>query len=172
MLRILRNIVFIIIVAIAMYFYGNITFLNNKIFNLLTVDTVLVGFLFTTLGILLSKTEEKTLEAYIANDEFKKIYNNIIMGVICGLLSIFVSILGYLVFGDVDKKDINIMVKCWYSIDIALFMRILLSMVITIIKMHSILEDIFKKKKNEILQNDANKSMDNRFNTNYYDDNK
>lgn len=124
--------------------------------------------LFTTLGILTSKTEEETLEAYILNDEFKSIYNNIITGVICGLLSIFSTIFGYCCFGEISCDNLNWTIKCWYSLNIALFVRILLSMVIAIIKIRNILSDIFEKKKNKLLSNNANKSMDKTFNTNYH----
>lgn len=172
MLRILSNIVFVIIFATIMYFYGNIEFMNNKMFNLLTVDTVLVGFLFTTLSMLLSKTEEETLEAYIVNDEFKDIYNNIITGIACGLLSILSTILGCWIFGDIDNGNITWSIKCWYSLDVALFIRILLAMVISIIKIYNILSDIFEKKKIKLLSDKANKSMDKIFNTHYHDEEK
>lgn len=69
-----------------------IEFLQNNHFNLITVNSIFAGFLFSSLALIVGLSNDKVLKVLERGEYLEAIYNNIIFGIVNSLLSIFLSL--------------------------------------------------------------------------------
>ena len=146
--------------------YFNVSFLLGNEFNLITINTVLVGFLFTIYTILIPLLDEEALKSYSITGEVDSLFNNITIGIQCGILSVIFTITGLLIFKtekDIALSKIHVL---WLIIEIAFFLLIFISTLLSIINITIIVEDVRKNKLKKINKQNNNIEMKNRFKNN------
>lgn len=65
---------------------------SNTLFNIITINSILVGFLFSALGIFSSLNKTKTYEILSHTPYVRKTEDYMLLGILCGLVSISFSI--------------------------------------------------------------------------------
>ena len=136
----------IFIMCISMF--GNVLFVQDNHFNLITVNSVIIGFLFTTLSILLGFLNEKIIMLFEKAGSLKEVYENIEYGIIYSLLSSIISFIN-LIFIEEYVKNQNIL-NIMYSIELALMIFSLMKLLYTIKDLKVLIDSIrIDKKKDE-----------------------
>jgi hypothetical protein len=158
-----KSIVELIIFSVLIYNLTNVNFLLENEFNLITINTVLVGFLFTIYTILIPLLDEEIMEAYEKTKEIERVFDNITLGIVYGILSVLFTIMGLAIFGIVTENKMTNIYKLWLTIDLSSFILVMKSMLLSILDMSSIVGSIrdFNKLKRKKCQ--ANDEMKNRF---------
>lgn len=143
--------------------YINISFLLGNEFNLITINTVLVGFLFTIYTILIPLLDEDALKAYTITGEINSIFKNISVGIITGILSVIFTIIGLALFKSEAGSQISRIHEIWLTIEITLFILTMISTLFSIININSVVESVRNNKLNKSNHKETNKKMENRF---------
>lgn len=138
----------IFLISIAMALICSVDFVSENHFNLITVNSVLIGFMFTSLSILLGFLEYKIVQLFEEAGALKKVYRNIETGICFSIGSIGISILNLLVVENYIK--VIYILRIAYSLEI-LFMIITLYLLIkTLMNIKVVIESIrFEKEKND-----------------------
>lgn len=90
--------VIFIIVLLAIYFlliklgYITINIVTSNHFNLITVNSVFAGFLFSSLALIISLSNDKVLITLERAEYMESIYRNIVFGITGSLISIAISL--------------------------------------------------------------------------------
>lgn len=66
--------------------------LNNYQFNIITINSIFAGFLFTGLSIIISISDSKPIQALIKTRRIQKVYINLFIGICSNLISILFCI--------------------------------------------------------------------------------
>lgn len=159
MINILKKGIVLILLTMGIYKFLNVSFMSSNEFNMITVNTVLVGFLFTILTILMSFTDEDIILTYEKTNELEKVYTNINTGILLGVLSIAVSIIVLCIWGEPNISEITSANKALYSIIIGMFIIIMKSIFCAILDINSIIGDIRRRKITNSKRETANKEM-------------
>lgn len=134
-----------------------VDFVKNNHFNLITVNSVFVGFLFTSLSILMGFLNEDIVQLFEEANALKKVYDNIQKGILFSLGSICVSIIN-LTITERYIKNATI-TRSLYTLEILLILISLYFLFVTIQNLKIIVDSIkfekLKAKKNNI----ANKEL-------------
>lgn len=143
--------------------YINIEFLIGNEFNLITINTVLVGFLFTIYTILIPLLSEEALKSYTKTGEINSVFKHITRGIVSGTLSVIFTIIGLAMFK--VEKDITILKvhKIWLGIEIMFFLVVIFSTLLSIINISTIVEDVRCNKENLSKKQDVDEEMKRRF---------
>lgn len=158
-----RNIIILLLIACVLYWKFDVSFMANNEFNLITANTVLVGFLFTILTILMSFLNEDIIETYKENNELSKIFGNITMGIVWGTVSIFFIIAGLCILGKVNSETLTDANRICFSIEISLFILVMKSILMAMLDINCIIGAIWDNKKNKKNRKKANEDMKTRF---------
>ena len=133
MVKNIGKVVLILIVSIVISLISNVNFVRSNHFNLITVNSVLIGFLFTSFSILLTLLSEEIIQIFEGAGALKKVYLNLTNGIKYSLMSISISLLNMTILEEyISKKNI---------IDIAYSLELLLLMV-TIYYLFCVIKDI------------------------------
>jgi hypothetical protein len=159
-MKTLRKGIVLALLSIGIYVFLDVSFMSNNIFNMITVNTVLVGFLFTILTILMPFADEDVILTYEKTNELEQIYSNITTGIVLGILSIAISIIILCIWGEPKTTDITSANKIMYSIIIGMFMIIMKSMFLAILDINNILKAIRRRKIMNKKEEEANKEME------------
>lgn len=62
-------------------------------FNLLTVNAIIAGFMFTSLGLMVSVSGHFMIKELERANHMSRVYNNIIAGIVCTVISILISLI-------------------------------------------------------------------------------
>lgn len=76
-------------------------------YNLITINSVLSGFMFTSLSLILSMTNTKTIKKLEQSKYMDSIYDNISIGIITSLISIALSLIMIFVIPDTPHSYIG-----------------------------------------------------------------
>lgn len=152
----------IIVLTIAIFYSFDLTFMTTHNFDMITLNTILVGFLFTIYTLLVSLINEEAVKTYYETDELPKIFKNIVVGIVLGILTCLLSMVILCIYG--EPKSLSVFNKILYSVDIAMFVIVLSSMIMAILNMASIVNAVRTHKFNEIKKQKANKEMKDLFN--------
>lgn len=155
-------VIVLVILTIAIFFLFDLSFMTTHNFDMITLNTVLVGFLFTIYTLLISLLDEKAVKTYEETNELGKIYNKIVLGILLGVLTCLLSILILCLYGE-PTEELKTLNKFLYALDISSFLIVLWSIVGAIIDMASIVGAVRDNKINKINQEKANADMKNRF---------
>ncbi|EIF2086700.1 hypothetical protein ACSXCJ_12325 [Clostridium perfringens] len=161
--KLLKNVIIaLIILTIAIFFAFDLSFMTTHNFDMITLNTVLVGFLFTIYTLLVSLLDEKAVKTYEKTNDLSKIHNKIVLGILLGVLTCLLSILILCLYGEPNGplKTFN---KILYAFDLASFLIVLWSIVGAIIDMASIVGAVRDNKINKTNKDVANEDMKNRF---------
>ena len=141
----------------------SVSFLIGNEFNLITINTVLVGFLFTVYTILIPLLDEEALKAYTITGEINSIFNNINVGITSGIFSVIFTIVGLAIFNVEEGNAICKLHQIWLSIEISFFLIVMITTLFSIINISSIVEAVRKNKVNKSISNKTNEEMEKRF---------
>lgn len=104
-------------------------------FNLITVNAIFAGFLFTAITFFIGVNTTKTVEVLERIDYMDKVYKNLNMGFIASLISIILSLVSIFVFPAISNVSWiynYVFIKC--IVNVIIPAMILMSLVYTIIK--------------------------------------
>lgn len=133
MVKNIGKVVLILIVSIVISLISNVNFVRSNHFNLITVNSVLIGFLFTSFSILLTLLSEEIIQIFEGAGALKKVYLNLTNGIKYSLMSISISLLNMTILEEyISKKNI---------IDIAYSLELLL-LIVTIYYLFCVIKDI------------------------------
>ncbi|MFQ9247391.1 MAG: hypothetical protein ACLR3R_08535 [Clostridium paraputrificum] len=158
-----KNIVELIVLSIFIYKFLDVSFILENEFNLITVNTVLVGFLFTIYTILIPLLDEESMEVYEKTKEIEKVFKNITLGIVYGILSVLFTIAGLAIFGNTIESNMNKYYRILLTIDLSFFILIMKSTLLAIIDISSIVGYIRRNKNKKIAQKRANEEINRRF---------
>lgn len=159
----LKKGIVLVLLTIVIYKTLDVSFMCNNNFNMITVNTVLVGFLFTILTIIMSFTDEDVISTYEKTNELEKVYNNITTGIVLGVLSIAIAIITLCIWGEPLKQELTDTNKMMYSVIISMFVLIMKSILFAIIDINNIITDIRRRKFTKSKQEKANKEMEEKY---------
>lgn len=145
-----KNIIELIILSLFIYKFLDVSFILENEFNLITVNTVLVGFLFTIYTILIPLLDEDSMEVYEKTKEIEKVFRNITFGIVYGILSVLLTIAGLAIFGKVTENTLDEYYRILLAIDLSFFILIMKSTLLAIIDISSIVGCIRRKKNKAI----------------------
>lgn len=161
--KLFKNICLCMIVITIVIFYSfDLTFMTTHNFDMITLNTILVGFLFTIYTLLVSLINEEAVKTYSETNELPKIFKNIVVGIVLGILTCLLSMVILCIYG--EPKSLTMLNKLLYAIDISMFIIVLSSMIMAILNMASIVNAVRAHKFNEIKKQKANKEMEYLFN--------
>lgn len=134
MVKNIMNIVKVLIVSVFISFICNVDFVKDNHFNLITVNSVLIGFLFTSFSILLTLLSEEIVQIFEGAGALKKVYLNLTNGIKCSLISIIVSLVNMTIVEKYIVKK-NIIIDVSYSVELIL-------LILTIYFLFCVIKDI------------------------------
>lgn len=118
MVKNIGKLVLILIVSIVVSFIANVSFVRNNHFNLITVNSVLIGFLFTSFSILLTLLSEEIVQIFEGAGALKTVYSNLTSGIKYSLISIIISLINMTILEEyISKKNI---IDIAYSLELVL----------------------------------------------------
>ena len=121
----------IIIMSVFTSLIADVGFVKDNHFNLITVNSVLIGFLFTTFSILLGFLDEKIIQIFEEAGALKKVYSNLILGIKYSLVSIVISMLNMTLF---EKYISNkVLINIIYSLELMFLISALLILFLVIL---------------------------------------
>lgn len=136
-------------------------FVKDNHFNIITVSTVLIGFLFTTLSMLLTFLNERVIQFFEKANCLENVYSNIIQGIILGICSVLLSVMNLILC---DKVIINsYIVKVLYSGEIVLLILNMSTLFIVILDFKNLIDSIRIDKQKDKNQQEANRDMNAKF---------
>lgn len=130
--KLIKLVYLIIFISLAIISYkGGIDFdiIAENQFNIITVNTVFAGFLFTSLGIVAGFSDNASIRKFERIDTMDNIYNNILKGIIFSIVSIVIGLIIVVINFEYIIKDVfiyNILKSTGYIFE-------LFSLIITII---------------------------------------
>jgi len=89
--------VFIVIMTLIISQFIDVSVVKNNHFNMITVNAVFIGFLFTSLSILLGFLNEKVVRFFEKAWALKVVYASIEKGIVCSLLSVILSFINLVI---------------------------------------------------------------------------
>ncbi len=104
MVKNIGKVVLILIVSIVISLISNVNFVRSNHFNLITVNSVLIGFLFTSFSILLTLLSEEIIQIFEGAGALKKVYLNLTNGIKYSLMSISISLLNMTILEEYISK--------------------------------------------------------------------
>ncbi|OOL98995.1 hypothetical protein CLACE_04910 [Clostridium acetobutylicum] len=135
-----------------------IDFVKSNHFNLITVNSVFIGFLFTSLSILMGFLNESIVQLFEEANALKKVYDNIQKGILFSLGSICISIVNLTI---IEKYVSNTtVIKSFYSLELSLLLITLYFLFITIQDLKVIVDSIRIEKLKIKKNNEANKELE------------
>lgn len=95
-MKIIKIILIGIITLVTSQFF-QVSVVKTNHFNLITANSVFIGFLFTSLSILLGFLNEKVVRFFEKAGALKQVYSSIEKGIICSLLSVILSFINLII---------------------------------------------------------------------------
>lgn len=77
--------------------------INNNLFNIITVNSVFAGFLFTSITFFVGVSNTKTIETFERINYMQKIYDNLINGFISSMISILLCVFSIFITPQLNK---------------------------------------------------------------------
>ncbi|WKY44193.1 hypothetical protein Q5O14_16440 [Eubacteriaceae bacterium ES2] len=118
--------------------------LNSNItdfqFNIITINSIFAGFLFTGLSIIIGVSDKESLKFLFRANRMSKIYKNIYLGIISNLLSMLLCIL---VITNISFLIIDIMVL----LELILIVIGVLSLIVSIYHIRKLIKYISEENK-------------------------
>jgi len=152
----------VIVISIIFSLLFNMGFVKDNHFNIITISTVMIGFLFTTLSILLAFLNENVIQ-YLENANcLENIYKNIINGIIIGICSVFISLMNLILCGKIIT-NLSI-IKFLYSMEIALLFVNIFILFIAVLDCKNLIDSIRADRKKKAEKENANNDMSLKFN--------
>lgn len=145
-----------IVTIIGSQFLG-VNFVKDNHFNIITINSVLIGFLFTSLSILLGFLDKRIIKYFQQAGALKDVYSNIEKGIVYSFISIAISLINLIV---VEEIIVNkFVIKSMYGFEIIFLLLTLISLLKTLknikILIDSIKIDNIKEVKEENLNKEA-----------------
>ncbi|OSA69912.1 hypothetical protein [Clostridium botulinum] len=136
----------------------NVDAIKDNHFNLITANSVLTGFLLTSLSMLLGFLNEEIIQFFEEAGALKKVYNNIEQGIKYSLGSITMSIINLVIS---EKYITNkIMINYLYSLEILLLVITLYYLFSTVKNLRILVDSIKLDRMKKRNQRKANKGLD------------
>lgn len=142
--------IILFVITVALSQVAEISFIKQNHFNLITVNSVFIGFLFTSLSILLGFLNEKIVQFFEKAGALKNVYRSIENGILFSLFSIIISFIN-LMF---SEKFLNqkMVLNSLYGFEVTFIILALYFLFRTLYYLKIIINSIQidKKKKTEI----------------------
>jgi hypothetical protein len=148
----------LLLIGIIMPSIFNVGFVKDNHFNLITVNSVFIGFLFTSLSIMLSFLDRKIVKLFEKAGCLKQVYGNITKGIFYSIASITISIMDMLFIEKIKNMAYNINV--FYSLEVLLLIVTLILLTKSMLSLKTIVESIRIEQLQESETEDANKEME------------
>lgn len=79
---------------------------NSNLFNIITINSVFGGFLFTSITFFVGVSNTKTVETFERIDYMEKIYNNLINGFMSSMISVLLCVFNIFIGPQLLKTDL------------------------------------------------------------------
>ncbi|EKS4344867.1 hypothetical protein QB607_002863 [Clostridium botulinum] len=162
-----RNIVYAVTITFLisiLSIFLNVSIIKEHHFDLITVNSIFSGFLFTSLTILLGFNDEEIIELLEKGDYLDSIYKNITQGLTFSIISIIISILNLAIFE--SYNHFLKVLKYLYSAEMFFLIVTVVKFIFAIIDLSFLINSIRDYRKKKIKENAANKQLDKKFNKN------
>lgn len=156
------KIILIILFIFFMSKFLNINFIKNSHFDLITVNSIFSGFLFTSLSILLGFNNEEIIEFLEEGDYLDSVYQNVTKGLIFSIVSIITSILNLTIF-ESYSYFINVL-KYLHSAEMTFLVITIIKFIRAIIDLSFLISNIRTYKKKKIKEDKINRGLNKKFN--------
>ncbi|UFH63849.1 hypothetical protein KQH81_10825 [Clostridium cadaveris] len=136
----IKRIFLILIISGIVSLICNVDFVKDNHFNLITINAVLIGFLFTSLSIMLGFLKEEIIQLFEKAGALKKVYESIEYGIEYGVYSIIVSLFNMLMIEKYLHQ--GYLLNYLYSIEIVLLLVSIYRFLITLSNIKIVVESI------------------------------
>ncbi|RXI38742.1 hypothetical protein DP129_11020 [Clostridium tetani] len=155
----IRKIIILIIIPIAMSFFLKLDFVEDNHFNLITVNAVFIGFLFTSLSIMLGFLNESIIQFFEKAGVLKKVYNNIEKGIFYSIISVVLSLINLTISEKYisDQTIINLL----YSTELFFLIATIYCLLYTIKDLKIVVDSIRISKVKKAEKEKADSELDN-----------
>ncbi|GEQ15568.1 MULTISPECIES: hypothetical protein [Clostridium] len=154
------------VVLSAILFIAGTVFLGSKVnleiiyrsqFNVITINTVIIGFLFTSLSLLLGFFKEDLLEYLEDMDCMEKIYKKISHGI--GLACVTIAICFFNLLYIYNKPEIASVNNYFLAIEVTLVIFVFVNFLLALINVEIVIKSIRKERKRKRDEERANKKI-------------
>lgn len=158
-----------IIVTIGMIVIGTL-FLGNRVnleviyrsqFNVITINTVIIGFLFTSLSLLLGFFKEDLLDYLEDMDCMSKIYEKISYGI--GMACITISVCFFNLLFITESPQISSIKNCFLAVEVTLVIIVFINFLLALINVRIVINSIRLGKKKKREEEIANRKIRDKF---------
>lgn len=138
--------------------FMQIDFVKSNHFNLITINSVFIGFLFTSLSILLGFLNESIVQLFEEAGTLKNVYLSIENGISCSLCSIVISLLNILFS---EKYILNkIVINSLYGFEIMFIGISIYYLFFTLKNLKIVVNSINIDRKNRRKEDEADKEVE------------
>lgn len=135
------------ILSIIIFFLLN-RFINNDIvndndfhYNMISVASIIGGFLFTGLGVLISAIDKERIKRLWDNNYLDDLYRFSIIGIFCNIITVFIALFIICInFDEIDEK--KKIIKIMTSVEITTIICGLIGFIISMIYLSSIIRKL------------------------------
>ncbi|EGO87444.1 hypothetical protein G8S49_01610 [Clostridium botulinum C] len=164
-MKTLKKCICVLVINGVLSLVTNVESIKVNHFNLITANSVLTGFLLTSLSMLLGFLNETIIQFFEEAGALKRVYDNIENGIVYSLGSITMSIINVIIS---EKYITNkIVINYLYSLEIMLLVITLYYLFITIKNLRIIVDSIKLDRMKKRNQKDVNKDLDKLLNEKY-----
>lgn len=159
------KIILICLITIIISQFIDVSVVKNNHFNMITVNAVFIGFLFTSLSILLGFLSEKVVRFFEESGSMKKVYYNLEMGILYSISSVILSIINLTIVESYCSN--SIIIKSFYGLEIMFLVITVYLLLKTLFNLKIIIDSIKinkqryeeEKRANEELREIINKKL-------------
>lgn len=139
-MKYIKRVIIVLSVSFGVSLICDVSFIKNNHFNLITANSVLIGFLFTSLSIMLSFLNEKVVQLFEKAGALKIVYKSISIGIEYSIYSIIISLLNMILLEKYINN--NYVLNLIYSLEFMLLIFTMYYLLITIKEVKVIVESI------------------------------
>jgi hypothetical protein len=157
--KVIIEVAIIIIIYMFVSNFMDSSFVKNNHFNIVTVNSVFAGFLFTALSILITVTNEDIINYLEEGSFMSSIYDNIIRGLKYSLTSIVLSLFNNFILENPIKNNMMEKLKIktiyFYNFELLFLILAIICFIMSVLDIKFVIVSIRTDKKRKI-ENDKN----------------
>lgn len=154
------KIISILMIALCTFVAGknlDLSFVSKSHFNIITINTVIIGFLFTSLSILLGLLNKKVIN-YLEDSEYmEKVFGHIKYGMMLACITISVCLINLIFLGNVNKLS-DYKNYC-FALELVLVIFVFIRFVLALFNMNIVVEEVRKDIKKSREEEKANSKI-------------
>lgn len=151
----------LVLTILAISFLGgkklNLSFVANSHFNIITINTVIIGFLFTSLSILLGQLDKKIVSYLEEFQYMEKVFGYIKQGMLLACITISVCFFNWIFIKNIDI--LSIYKNYFFALEIVLVIVVFTRFILALFNVNIIVDAVRKEIKRTKCEDEENKKI-------------